>query len=154
MKEFELYEQIGFDLGDNFEDKVSDKYTKNIQIPQYEPNGKDVPIWTLINRQKTNELINRIENSNVSDEEKEFLKLAAQRHLVFNYSLIAEYYCNASKEMQELMEESALVIIDLRDAIANSYVKLTKNIEKIMLETGKQAKEVYHNQTTPKGNNL
>lgn len=149
--DYENYEQVGFDFGDGYEDeKVSDKYTKKIQIPQYEPNGKYVSIFKLVDKTKTSKLISKIDNSNISDEEKEFLKLAAQRHLVFNYSLIAEYYCNASKEMQELMEESALVIIDLHDAIANGYAKLNKNIEKIMKETGKQAKEVYHNQKTPK----
>ena len=150
MNEIDFYEQIGFDFGDNYEEKISDKYTKSIQIPQYEPNGKEVSILSLIDKTKTHQLISKIKNSSVSEEEKEFLIFSAYRHLVFNYSLIAEYYCNASKEMQELMEESALVIIDLRNAIANGYAKLNKNIEKIMLETGKLAKETYHNQKTPK----
>ena len=39
------------------------------------------------------------------------------------------------------MEEPALVIIDINDAIANGYVKLSKNIEKIMRETGRYANE-------------
>ena len=43
--------------------------------------------------------------------------------------------------IQKLMEESALVIIDINDAIANGYVKLSKNIEKIMRETGRYANE-------------
>ena len=38
MNEMDLYEQIGFDLGDNFvEEKLSDKYTKTI-INGYEQN--------------------------------------------------------------------------------------------------------------------
>ena len=49
---------------------------------------------------------------------------AAGRHTVFNYGLIAEYYAHASPEMQELMEKSALVIIDVDNAIANGYATL------------------------------
>jgi hypothetical protein len=52
--------------------------------------------------------------------------------------------------MQELMEKSALVIIDFNDAIANGYVKMSKNIEKIMQETGRPVKEEFYNQTTGK----
>ena len=75
------------------------------------------------------------------EEEKEFLRLAATRHIVFNYARIADYYAHSNKEVQKLMEESALVIIDINDAIANGYVKLSKNIEKIMRETGRYANE-------------
>lgn len=52
----------------------------------------------------------------------------------FNYSKIADYYSNASEEMQILMEKSALVIIDIDDAIANGYVKLTKVVEDLIAE--------------------
>ena len=57
-----------------------------------------------------------------------FLKYAAARHLAFNYSKIADYYAHQGKEMQALMEKSALVIIDLNDAIANGYVTLQNRI--------------------------
>ena len=74
----------------------------------------------------------RIETSSVSDEEKEFLVKAAQRHTVFNHRKIAEYYAQASPEMQELMEESALVIIDYDNALRNGYVQLSESLEEIM----------------------
>lgn len=32
------------------------------------------------------------------------------------------------KEVQELMEDSALIIIDFKDAISKGYVKLSKDI--------------------------
>lgn len=57
---------------------------------------------------------------------------AAHRHSVFNYRNIAEFYANANPEVQRLMERSALVIIDINDAIANGFVKLGKAIEEIM----------------------
>lgn len=78
---------------------------------------------------KEKTLIDEIERSNVTDEEKEFLISAAHRHCRFNFTAIAEYYAHATAEMQRLMEESALVIIDVNDAIANGYVRLSKGIE-------------------------
>ena len=72
--------------------------------------------------------MNEIQRSNVSIEEKNFLIDAARRHNVFDYSKIADYYAHASKEMQELMEKSALVIIDFEKAIELGYVKLNDNI--------------------------
>lgn len=85
----------------------------------------------LCDRDKYEILIEEIENSSVEDAEKTFLKMAAARHLVFQYNKIADYYANASEEMQELMEKSALVIIDYDNAIANGYVKLSKKLERI-----------------------
>jgi hypothetical protein len=59
---------------------------------------------------------------------------AARRHNVFNYEKIADYYAHSSKEMQELMERSGLVIIDFEKAIQNGYVKLCDEIRKQYLE--------------------
>ena len=61
---------------------------------------------------------------------KEFLKLAAQRHLVFNYKAIADFYAASEKQVQELMENSALVIIDFDKAIELGYIELSKEIVK------------------------
>jgi hypothetical protein len=54
--------------------------------------------------------------------------LAAQRHNVFSYSKIAEYYAHANEEMQGLMEKSALVIIDFDKAVENGYTKLSQKV--------------------------
>lgn len=118
---------------------VDDKYTKKLNIPQYTPSAMKPLIQDLYNDSRTKELVAEINNSNVSQEEKDFLIKAAQRHTIFNYSKIADYYAHSSKEMQQLMEKSALVIIDINDAIANGYVKLSKNIRKIMEDSGVQA---------------
>lgn len=42
--------------------------------------------------------------------------------------LIAEYYAHATPEMQRLMEKSALVIIDINNAIANGYASLFADV--------------------------
>lgn len=106
-------------------------YTAKINIPQYQMHGIKPKIQDLVNQQKYYQLKNKIFNSNVSEEEKQFLYMAATRHFQFNYSLIAEYYAHASKEMQELMEQSALVIIDFEDAIKNGYTQLLNRFKEI-----------------------
>ena len=116
------------------DDEEENPYSQEKHVPQYEPTGDFVDIMDLIDDEKTNELIREIKESSVSDDEKNFLTKAAYRHLVFNYSKIADYYSNASEEMQILMEKSALVIIDMDDAIANGYVKLTKVVEDLIAE--------------------
>ena len=90
---------------------------------------------------KYKELKARINQSNVSEIEKKFLLCAAKRHVVFNYSKIADYYASASPEMQKLMEDSALVIIDFNDAIAKGYVKLNKRIADILAQRTKNNEE-------------
>jgi len=106
--------------------KKESEYTFKIKTPIYTPRGKKPNIFSLVDRTKYAQLKNIITNSNITDEEKTFLLMAATRHLVFNYELIADYYANASKEMQELMEDSALVIIDYNKAIEKGYVKLNE----------------------------
>lgn len=110
------------------------KYTNKIQAPIYEPKNKKPHILELIDKSKTHRLIKEIEASSLSYEEKTFLIDAARRHNVFNYEKIADYYAHSSKEMQQLMERSALVIIDFEKAIEYGYVKLCDEIKKQYLE--------------------
>ena len=116
--------------------ETDDTYTKKLQVPHYQPSTVKPKMYELIDKNRYIELLRNINTSNVDDETKEFLKLAATRHLVFNYSKIADYYAHASKEVQELMEQSALVIVDIDNAIANGYVRLSETIQNIMEESG------------------
>ena len=60
-----------------------------------------------------------------------FLIRAANRHIVFNYKKIAEYYPHATPEVQKLMERSALVIIDINDAIHYGYVDFVEELNRL-----------------------
>ena len=118
---------------EKLEDKtVESKYSTKTNIPQYIPRNEKPTIDAMFDRSKYDELVERINASDVSEEDKKFLRLAATRHIVFNYSIIADYYANSSASVQRLMEESALVIIDIDDAIANGYVELTDRLRDIM----------------------
>ena len=110
------------------------KYSRAIKVPQYEPSDKKPKLEEMYDLSKYSKLVAKINKSSVSDEEKKFLKFAASRHIVFTYSKIADYYAHSNKEMQTLMEESALVILDMDDAIANGYVKLTDKMRQLIEE--------------------
>ena len=127
---------LEIDLEDMEEEFESDNvYTKEINIPHYEITGECPLLTDLVKEEKTNSLIERINNSNIPQGIKDFLIKASYRHLAFNYQNIAEYYAHADKEVQELMEESALVIIDYDNAIRNGYVQIKEAINE-MIEEG------------------
>ena len=126
------FNKLGTGSGEN-------PYTQKINIPQYEITGEKPDILELVDDEKTNNLIEEIKKSNVTKKEKDFLIQSAQRHLAFNYSKVAEYYAHANEEMQRLMEKSALVIIDFKDAIANGYVQLSEELKQMYLEDSSNA---------------
>jgi len=113
-----------------------EEYSTKVESPIYEtkldkPNEED-----LYNLNKYNELIKEIEESNLSEKEKTLLRLTATRHIEFSYSKIADYYAHSSKEMQGLMENSALIIIDYKKAIEKGFVKLYDTFEILSSENG------------------
>lgn len=106
-----------------------DVYTNKIITPEYLPKNDKPAISELFDMEKYNELVSKIEVSNISPEDKKFLICAASRHIVFNYEKIADYYAHSEKDVQELMEDSALVIIDFDSAITKGFVKLSQAID-------------------------
>lgn len=126
-------EKWGLDIewGDNLSNESeNDEYTKKITSPTYEVKNKKPEPTSLYDIEKTKKLIEEIDSSDCNPEDKQFLKLAAQRHCVFNYELIADFYAHSEKNVQKLMEDSALVIIDFDRAIELGYVKLSEEIAK------------------------
>jgi hypothetical protein len=110
-------------------DKDEETYTTKIESPIYKQKGEKPESKDLCNLGKYYSLIDKIENSSIDEEKKLFLKLAATRHIQFDYRLIAEYYAHEESEMQNLMEENALVIIDYDKAIELGFVKLFETFE-------------------------
>lgn len=125
------FEVEDFDAPDSQEDG---KYTNAVNIPQYEPSEEPPSLSELMDIRKYSELIDNIEKSMFDEAEKRFLRFAAARHIGFYYKKIADYYASASPEMQKLMEDSALVIIDVDDAIKNGYAVLAGHIEDVVNE--------------------
>jgi hypothetical protein len=122
-------EDWGLDIP-NFErdENQDDKYTQKIDTPVYEPKNEKPKITELYNAERYKELISEIDNSSIDNDVKAMLKVSASRHIVFNYENMADYYAHSSKDVQILMENSALVIIDFDKAIELNYVKLKNEI--------------------------
>lgn len=106
---------------------VDGEYTKKVEAPIYEPRG-GANLSELAVYEKYERLIKQIEDSNVSESEKVFLRAAATRHIKFDYSKIADFYAEASPEMQNLIEASALVIIDYNKAVEEGYVRISQHL--------------------------
>ena len=129
QKEVFIMQKRMFDVEQSQEDS---KYTLKVEVPQYLPSAVCPDLSELLDTTKYYQLLHDIEKSNVSEQEKQFLRLSATRLIGFNFSLIADYYSHADKEMQALMEKQALVIIDIEDAIANGYVEYSKTMDSLL----------------------
>lgn len=126
LTEDEIYD---WDIEILIEKKPEDEqYTRKIKSPIYIPSETKPKLSELVDKTRALTLLSEIESSKLNDSVKEFLKLAAYRHYTFDYSKIADYYANADKETQKLMEKSALIIIDFNSAIDNGFIGLTEKI--------------------------
>ena len=124
----ELAEEAGILDGLNEQDET---YTRKVEAPIYKPTGPKPDISELCDTDKANSLKERIDASNLPEDAKEFLRLATMRHVVFNYERIAEWYAHSDEATKQLMEESALVIIDFDKAIELGYVRLSKKLAEL-----------------------
>jgi len=127
----------GLNMGDliNALDLANEIYSRKIKSPVYKAQCETPPpICDLYNEEKANGLVERIKKAEMPPDVQAFLEMAAKRHVIFNYKNIAEYYCHASPEIQELMEESALIIIDFKKAIEQGYVKFWDSMEDLFSE--------------------
>lgn len=123
--------------GDIIEDQTNpddNPYTKKVQAPIYTPSEDQPKPEDTYDDKFYKQLIELIDSSSVDPEMKSLLKLYAVRHIRFNYEKIADLYAHADTETQELMETSALVIIDYDRAIELGYVKLGDELNKQFLE--------------------
>lgn len=134
--------QFDFELNIDFDNDIDtgdgNQYSHKVEIPQYEPTGECPDIYELCDSGKADSFLEEIRESNVSDEEKDFLIKATRRLYEFNYKKIAEYYAQATPEMQELMEHLALVIIDFDNAIAYGYAQLSSALEEMRGEDNEE----------------
>ena len=138
----------GYDLGltgfsmDEIEDlnpeETENTYTQKVDVPTYEPSGDKPDITELFDDSHAFNLIEKIKSSKLPQAEKDFLMLTAGRHVRLNFQLIADYYAHSDRVVQELMEDSALVIVDIDNAIANGWVNLSKKLDEIYDEDNEE----------------
>ena len=104
----------------------ADAYSRKITAPIYEPKGDKPEPSELFDDEKAKALVNEIHAAKLPKDVEAFLIMAAQRHTVFHFRRIADFYAASDAKVQRLMEKSALVIIDFDQAIEFGFVKLTK----------------------------
>lgn len=137
--DFDSPKGIAEDLGTVTEQE--NRYTNKIELPIYEARDEKPSASCLVDTTKKDSLSRRILEADISNEDRDFLIEAATRHSVFNYQRVADYYAHSSKKVQELMEESALVIIDFDKAIELGFVDLTKGLGDAYLKSNKPKEE-------------
>lgn len=135
VEDFDL-DLLGFDPdeldrlmdGEPLEQEQDDNYTRKVEAPIYQPSGPKPELRELADESKTKTLRAEIEAAEIPEDIKAFLRIAADRHTVFDFAKIANYYAQSDAAVQALMERSALVIIDFGKAIEYGFVRLTEEI--------------------------
>lgn len=132
----ESLDDWGVDLPDfdpeDYDDDHDSAYTAKVETPTYEPKEEKPDLSELVDVSKMEELCAEIQAADIPEDIREFLILAAHRHNVFTYSKIADYYAQAPREVQHLMERSALVLIDFHQAIEGGFVRMTENLKRLV----------------------
>ena len=112
----------------NGENPEENAYTRRIETPCYEITGTKPEPKELCDSTKSERLIAEIKKATLPQEVVEFLIHAAHRHTVFDFGKVAEFYAHADEPTQRLMEKSALVIVDFKQAVEQGFVELSENI--------------------------
>jgi len=122
----------GFTLGEIkgiFEGGDEDEtYTTELKTPAYTPKGDAPRVSELFDDTKSRLLRAEIHEAELPPDLAAFMLKAADRHTVFDFHRIADFYANAAPGVQRLMEKSALVIIDFDSAIQNGFVRLNDRL--------------------------
>jgi len=105
-----------------------DKYVRTLASPIYKIRGNKPSFKQMHDTTKADNVRDKIKAAGLDAETRRFLLEAAGRLVEFNFSNIAEFYAQADKKTQVLMEELALVIVDADRAIELGYLTLTKEI--------------------------
>lgn len=99
-------------------------YSRKVESPVYEMRGDRPAVSDLVDTERADDLLARIDAAGLPDDVRRFLTFAAYRHLRFDYAKVAEFYAHADATTQDLMERSALVIIDVDQAIEYGFARL------------------------------
>jgi hypothetical protein len=109
-------------------------YSRAVESPVYTITGACPDITSLVESSRMATLLEAIEAAEADDAVKRFLRVAATRHLVFDYAAIAEFYAHADPTVQALMEQSALIILDVDQAIDLGFARLMRELRDVAAE--------------------
>ncbi len=126
-----LLDKWGLDVpGEKDTERLSELKFESIY---YEPEEKpNINLSDCIDTEKFDAKIEAIENSNLSDEKKNVLKMFAYRFLKIDFENVANYYFfNADEEEKKIMERLRLVLCDagLNGFIEDDILRAHEEIE-------------------------
>ena len=101
------------------------RYSPSMYFPIFDPavDGKHHQLFEMVNTKRYKDALRAIDEvKDISDEEREFFKLAATRFIEFNFTPIAEQYCVSTPQARVLFEKLALVYVSTTQAIANALI--------------------------------
>lgn len=132
----ELFDNIGQppDIEGDGDEGEQQRYLDKVETPTYEPTGDQPDVDSLYEAGRVRQIFDLIEDADLPEEVERFLRVSAYRHVKLDFERIADYYAHAPPEVQAIMEKSALVILDLDDAIEEGYIELTKEVREILTE--------------------
>jgi len=129
LSELGEYQDAVRDVMDFLMPSLSNVYQQEMNVHEYDGGGTAVLIDELSDVLRYRELLAQIDAADgLSEEEREFLRLAATRFIVFDYHKIALYYTRASAAMRHMMEKCALVIVDIDNAIRDGMVRIVRSL--------------------------
>lgn len=129
-----LYDTLGEPSDGELDAEQSENpYTDKVTVPPYEITGPKPALSEMYDEAKCRKLLADIDAADLPEAEKHFLRAAAYRHVVFNFQEIANYYAHSEADVQQLMEDSALVIVDFDKAIQNGWTRLGQAIAEVAI---------------------
>jgi hypothetical protein len=115
------------------------KYTLIAPTLLYTPKGPKPDVSELYDDRRYRAILAGIEASKVPEELKEFLRLAAARHVAIDFEKVAEFYAHSDAEVRRLFEDQVLVIVDYGKALERGFLKLTKRLTHLCAEEHPEA---------------
>lgn len=106
--------------------EVKRRYSPSMYFPIFDPavDGVQHQMFELARTSRYKEALRAIEEAkDITDEEREFFKIAATRFIEFNFTAIAEQYCVSSTAARKLYEKLALVYVSTTEAISNALIE-------------------------------
>lgn len=97
----------------------------DIQLPFYTPSDVEPSIDELADLSKTNDLTNKIESLNISEELKNILKARASFFTDFNFQKIADFYSKQPTEVQDVFNDLGMVILAPKEALKKGFIELS-----------------------------
>ena len=116
---------------------TEEKYTTKYTIPPFEPSDADYSLNDCIDVDCYVELVEAVNDSlkkgEITSAEAKFLKICASRWIKFHYGKVAQWYATkASPAMKDLLEKSAMVLLNLDKAVEYGIVKGAGYVDRVL----------------------